>query len=217
MSTVMISSNSGFLTSHKNEKRTDFHTELFGENVYIFSPSDDPIKVQAVLDQLHQQQEAAQFEDNRYALMFLPGEYDESISVDVEFYTQVLGLGELPTDTKISALKTLARWQGRPDNHAATCNFWRSVENIEITSNTTWAVSQATDMRRVQIDGMLKLHDEYGWASGGFLANSVVTSAIDSGSQQQWLSRNNSYKTWLDDNWNIVFMGDEQDLAVTST
>lgn len=196
---------------------TGFHDPLFGDNVFIFSPEDDPKEVSALLEKIGTKQEAAQFEDRRYAIAFLPGDYDESISVDVGFYTQVMGLGQLPTDTRIDSLKCLARWQGGPDNHAATCNFWRSVENIQINSNTIWAVSQATDMRRVMIDGMLTLHDEYGWCSGGFLSNSKIDSAIDSGTQQQWLSRNNDYKTWFDDNWNIVFMGDSQKQPVTAT
>ncbi|MCR5319726.1 MAG: sialidase, partial [Lachnospiraceae bacterium] len=101
-----------------------------------------------------------------------------------------------------------ARWDSVDGNNRATCNFWRGVENLYIGSNTKWAVSQATFMRRVAVDGALYLHDEYGWASGGFLANSHVKLMIDGGSQQQWLSRNNQFKMWNDDNWNLVFSGD---------
>ena len=80
----------------------------------------------------------------------MPGTYDESIAVKVGFYTQVSGLGTLPTDTKIASLNCDARWLGDdPSNHNACCNFWRGVENLEIDSNTVWAVSQATFMRRV--------------------------------------------------------------------
>ena len=103
------------------------------------------------------------------------------------------GLGLLPTDTKIKAINTYARWlSDDPKNHNATCNFWRSIENLEMQSDTVWAVSQATGMRRVKVDGNLALHDNYGWASGGFLADSQIEGIVDSGSQQQWLSRNNS-------------------------
>lgn len=195
----------------KSTRVRDFHTELFGENTYIFSPEDDPEEVQEVLDEIYEKQETNQFGDERYAVCFLPGEYDESLEVNVGFYTQVLGLGGLPTDTKIPKLSCLARWLGDdPSNHNACCNFWRSVENIGIESNTIWAVSQATDMRRVYIDGALYLHDDYGWCSGGFLADSKTEFMVDSGSQQQWLSRNNDYKTWMGENWNIVFSGDEE-------
>ena len=188
----------------------DFHSEIFGENVYIFTPEDDPVEVQQTLDRIYEGQERAQFENKRYAIYFMPGIYD--VSPKVGFYTQLAGLGKLPTDTRISSLNTLARWLSNdPSNHNATCNFWRSIENLEIETDTVWAVSQATGMRRVQIDANLTLHDNYGWASGGFLADSRIEGVVDSGSQQQWLSRNNSYKSWTGQNWNMVFLGDDRD------
>ena len=194
----------------------DFHTDIFGENVYIFSPEDEASQVQETLNTIYSRQEAAQFEDNRYAVYFMPGTYD--VSADVGFYTQLAGLGALPTDTRVRSVGTYARWLSNPQGlHNATCNFWRSIENIEMQSDTVWAVSQATGMRRVQIDGNLTLHDEYGWASGGFLADSRVVGLVDSGTQQQWLSRNNSYSSWIGQNWNIVMLGDEPEGVPKST
>ena len=141
--------------------KNTFQSELFGENTYIFSPEDDPKEISRILDGLFAAQEANQFGKERYALYFMPGTYDSSISAKVGFYMQVAGLGKLPTDTKIPALECTARWLGDdPSNHNACCNFWRGVENIEIESNTVWAVSQATFMRRVYIDGALYLHDD---------------------------------------------------------
>ncbi len=187
----------------------DFHTDILGEHVYIFTPKDDPVRIQEILDGIYARQETAQFEDSRYAVFFMPGSYD--VSANVGFYTQLAGLGMLPTDTKITSVNTYARWLSNDLNlHNATCNFWRSIENAEMLSDTVWAVSQATGMRRVQVDGTLTLHDEYGWASGGFLADSKVNGMVDSGTQQQWLSRNNSYSGWLGQNWNIVMCGDEK-------
>ena len=166
-------------------QRKNFHNEAFGENVYIFSPEDNPGEVQQVLDDLWEQQETNQFGDERYSVLFLPGEYDDSIKVQVGYYMQVSGLGMLPTDTRIPALECSATWLGDDSNHNATCNFWRGVENIDIGSNTMWAVSQATFMRRVNIEGALYLHDNYGWSSGGFLADSNIEQMVESGSQQQ--------------------------------
>jgi hypothetical protein len=189
----------------------DFHTELFGDNTYIFSPEDEPEKVAGILDQIYEKQEANQFGNERYAIYFMPGEYDESIEANVGFYTQVAGLGELPTDTKLKSLQCNARWlSDDPSNHNACCNFWRGVENIELKTNTVWAVSQATFMRRVQVDGALFLHDDYGWCSGGFLADSNTDLMTDSGSQQQWLSRNCNWKVWMGANWNMVFVGTKE-------
>ena len=192
----------------RNEKRVDFHNELLGRNVYIFSPEDDPALVNDVLADLYEKQEENEFGKSRYAIYFMPGIYDESIEVNVGYYMQVAGLGVLPTDTRIESLQCTAEWLGNdPNNHNACCNFWRGVENIELGSNTMWAVSQATFMRRVQVDGALYLHDNYGWCSGGFLADTNTELMTDSGSQQQWLSRNCSWKSWMGDNWNMVFVG----------
>ena len=192
----------------QNEKITDFHNELLGRNVYIFSPEDDPALVNDVLADLYEKQEENEFGKSRYAIYFMPGIYDESIEVNVGYYMQVAGLSILPTDTRIESLQCTAEWLGNdPNNHNACCNFWRGVENIELGSNTMWAVSQATFMRRVQVDGALYLHDNYGWCSGGFLADSNTELMTDSGSQQQWLSRNCSWKSWMGDNWNMVFVG----------
>lgn len=185
----------------------DFHNAVFGENVYIFSPEDNPDEVQQILDELWEQQETNQFGEERYSVLFLPGEYDDSIKVQVGYYMQVAGLGMLPTDTRIPALECSATWLGDDSNHNATCNFWRGVENLDIGSDTMWAVSQATFMRRVNIEGSLWLHDNYGWASGGFLADSHIERMVDSGSQQQWLSRNCDWKLWMGENWNMVFCG----------
>lgn len=198
----------------KDMEIKDYHNELFGENVYLFSPEDDPGEVNRILENIYERQEENQFGGERYAIYFMPGVYEEDIGVNVGFYTQVAGLGELPADTRISGLQCTATWLGDdPNNHNACCNFWRGVENIEIGSNTMWAVSQATFMRRTQIDGALFLHDNYGWCSGGFLADSNTELMTDSGSQQQWLSRNCNWKAWMGSNWNMVFVGIEENKA----
>ncbi|MBQ8278607.1 MAG: sialidase [Roseburia sp.] len=211
LASIVGLSGCGMNIGRQNEKITDFHNELLGENVYIFSPEDDPALVNEVLADLYEKQEENQFGKSRYAIYFMPGIYDESIEVNVGYYMQVAGLGVLPTDTRIPSLQCTAEWLGDdPNNHNACCNFWRGVENIELGSNTMWAVSQATFMRRVQVDGALYLHDNYGWCSGGFLADSNTELMTDSGSQQQWLSRNCSWKAWMGENWNMVFVGTEE-------
>lgn len=203
--------------SGKQYDINNFHTEALGDNTYIFSPEDDPLQVQSVLDDLWNKQETNQFGKERYAVYFLPGEYDPSLQVRVGYYMQAAGLGLLPDDTVIPSLNCSATWLGDDSNHNATCNFWRGVENLKITSNVMWAVSQATYMRRVHITESLALHDNYGWASGGFLADSLIGRIVESGSQQQWLSRNCDWKAWLGENWNMVFAGMEPGKAPAGT
>lgn len=197
--------------------RENYHLEEFGDNVYIFAPEDDPEEVQKVLDSIWGRQETNQFGDARYALYFLPGEYSEEISVMVGYYTQVAGLGAMPDDVQLQHLDCNARWLGDDNNHNATCNFWRGVENLSVSDYVMWAVSQATFMRRVHLGKTLYLHDNNGWSSGGFLSNSKVEFAVMSGSQQQWLSRNCDWENWIGENWNMVFAGIEEGKTPSGT
>ncbi len=188
-------------------ERVNYQTELFGKQVYVFSPEDPVDQVQEILDDLWKKQETNQFGSERYGVFFLPGTYDSYLDVKVGYYMEVAGLALSPEGTVIPSLNCTATWLGDENNHNATCNFWRGVSNLTIDSNTMWAVSQATFMRRVSIHGNLELHDNYGWASGGFLADSKIEQMVDSGSQQQWLSRNTDWGFWLGENWNMVFVG----------
>lgn len=187
--------------------RKQYHLESFGENVWFFAPQDDPEAVQQELDALWGRQETNQFGDARYAVYFLPGEYDDSIRPKVGFYTQLAGLGAMPDEVSLYTVGCDARWLGDNNNHNATCNFWRGIENLSARDYVTWAVSQATFMRRVHLEKTIYLHDANGWSSGGFLSNSKVELAVNSGSQQQWLSRNCDWGAWLGENWNMVFAG----------
>ncbi len=47
-----------------------------------------------------------------------------------------------------------------------------------------------------------------GFYSGGFIGDSVVTGQVNSGSQQQYLLRNDQLGSWTGANWNMVFVGD---------
>lgn len=182
-------------------------TPDFGPNVLTFDPSMSSSSIQSQLDSIYNQQQTNEFGGQRYALLFRPGSYN--VSVNVGYYTQVLGLGQSPNATTINGggVNADAQWMGGN----ATINFWRSVENL--TDNPSngqvkWAVSQASPMRRVHIPGNMVLDDNGGWSSGGFLGDSQVDGQINSGSQQQWLSRNDQWGSWTGSNWNMVFVGD---------
>ncbi|SER70632.1 Ricin-type beta-trefoil lectin domain-like [Lentzea xinjiangensis] len=176
----------------------------FGPNVLVFDPSMPASTIQARLDDVFRQQEEGQYDARRYAIMFKPGNYN--VDVNIGFFTQVLGLGMLPDGVTINGqVHVEADWfQGN-----ATHNFWRGAENLAIrppSGTNTWAVSQASAMRRTKTYGNMQL-DDGGWSSGGFLTDSVVTGQVRSGSQQQWLSRNTEWGSWTGENWNMVFVG----------
>lgn len=185
----------------------NYHMDIFGDNMYIFSPRDNPAAVQDILDELWKKQETNQFGEERYGIYFLPGVYSPEISVKIGFYMQVAGLGALPGETVLKHVDCDAKWLRHTGNNNATCNFWRGAENLTVDHDMMFAVSQATFLRRVHIRGSLYLHDERGWASGGFLANSKIEKRTDSGTQQQWLSRNCDWQDWTGQNWNLVFSG----------
>ncbi|HZS39599.1 MAG TPA: hypothetical protein VFF06_22360, partial [Polyangia bacterium] len=156
---------------------------VFGPNVLVFDPSMPMSAIQSRLDALYAQQDAAQFGAGRYAYLFKPGHY--ALDVKVGFYTQVLGLGASPDDVVITgAVRSKADWLG---NNNATCNFWRGAENLAVVPSAAidagidvWAVSQGTQLRRVHVEGDLKL-DDGGWSSGGFIADSIVDGTLTSG------------------------------------
>ena len=56
---------------------------IFGENVYVFTPQDDPTEVNDELHRIFVKQETAQFDERRYAIMFTPGEYSEDIKLSL--------------------------------------------------------------------------------------------------------------------------------------
>ncbi|MGG1555561.1 Ig-like domain-containing protein [Paenibacillus ferrarius] len=178
----------------------------FGPNVYIFDSLTPPADIQRTSDNLFAIQEQNQFGQERYAMLFKQGSYTTNIRLG--FYTQVAGLGMLPDDVNFTGgVSVDANWL---PPHNATQNFWRSVENFAETpsgGNMLWAVSQAASMRRVHVKGGLTLHDQGGWASGGYLADSVVDGNVVPGSQQQWFSRNSQWASWNGSVWNTTLLG----------
>jgi hypothetical protein len=182
----------------------------FGADVFIFNPSMPMEAIQSNLNQISASRSRREFGTNRNAICFTRGVYS-NLDINVGFYTQVLGLGQTPDDVRINGL---LHSEGRSANHIALVNFWRSAENLSVCptnndSTMTWAVSQGTSLRRVHILGNLSLANtnEGAWSSGGFLADSKIDSIVNSRTQQQWLSRNDSWQGWLGHNWNMVFVG----------
>src|SRR5271170_1846061 len=177
----------------------------FGPNVMVFDPSMSSQAIQKQIDAVYATQQHNEFGPQRSALLFLPGNY--SVDVPVGFYTEVMGLGASPDATRIAGnLHADANLQ----HNNATTTFWRAAEGLSIKPSggaMQWAVSQAVSLRRMHVRGDLVLHQNHGWASGGWMSDSLVDGNVDSGSQQQWISRNCEWKSWTGANWNMVFVG----------
>ena len=71
-----------------------------------------------------------QWSSSRYALMMKPGYHQ--VELNLGYYTQVVGLGRYPTDTRI---RNFWSPNGSTDpHHGALCNFWRGVENVQLNN-----------------------------------------------------------------------------------
>src|SRR5580698_3484766 len=194
----------------------------FGANVYIFTPSTPQSTIQATVDAVASTQVSNQFGTQRYAFLFEPGTYGSSANpliFQVGYYTTVAGLGLSPSDVTINGAINVSN-QCVSGSCTALENFWRSLSNLTINVVTAsactssaefWAVSQASPVRRVQINGNLFLFDYCsgpGFASGGFIAGSQFTAgAIINATQQQWITRNSNIDGWTNGVWNQVFSG----------
>ena len=197
----------------------------FGPNVKIFDPSMSTSEIKAAADAIAAQQVPDQFGTNRYALLFMPGSYgtaSDPLNFSVGYYTEVAGLGALPTDVRVTGTIDVHNQCFGPDDCTALVNFWRSLSNLTIDINTSkkvgcdaagefWATSQAAPMRRVKIEnGFFTLMDfctQPAFASGGFIADSLIPGFVLNGSQQQFLVRNSTIGTWSNAVWNQVFAG----------
>jgi hypothetical protein len=197
---LVISSGLAASADSKSTKKPDL-----GDDVLIFDPGMPREEMQKEIDKIYGVERRNEFGAERYALLFLPGEYH--LDVPVGFYTQVLGLGASPDAVHIIGN---VHADASHDNNNATTTFWRDIEGISVTpagGTMQWAVSQAVPFRRMHIRGNIVLHQHRGWASGGWMSDSVVDGNVDSGSQQQWISRNSEWGSWTGANWNMVFVG----------
>ena len=186
-------------------------TPDFGPNVHIYDPGMSAATIQAQLDAHFDQMkdtQSAQFSSNRVADLFKPGTY--TVNDNVGFYTSVAGLGQEPGQVTINGNITVDAFNAS-DAGNATQNFWRSAENLAINpggGTNRWAVAQAAPFRRIDVHGNLALYPaSYGWASGGYVADTRVTGQMASISQQQWYTRDSGVGSWDGGVWNMVFSG----------
>ena len=189
----------------------------FGPNVLIFTPSMSSAAIQEQIDKVYAVQQHSEFGPARNALLFTPGNYQ--VDVPVGFYSEVIGLGVTPDAVHITG--NVHSDASLPHNNA-TCTFWRAAEGFSVTptgvANGTsgtngingtmqWAVSQAVPFRRMHVLGNIVLHQNGGWASGGWMSDSLIDGNVGAGPQQQWISRNSEWGSWTGANWNMVFVG----------
>lgn len=198
---------------------------LWPENAIIIGPKDDMTIAQQRIDTVYNWMGGSepkwngQFSNKRWAIMFLPGIYP--LNIRIGYYTTIIGLGQTPDDVTITG-NVIVEDGSTVKVEGGLNNFWRSCENLTIKPTATgnsptipavqFAISQAAPLRRLNISGHLYLFElpsagEAAYTSGGYLADSKISGAIYSGSQQQFLTRNTLFNSWGDSVWNEVFAG----------
>ena len=193
----------------------------FPSNVYIFSPN--TLNIQNTINNIFLTQGGVtpdnngQFSLNNYAFLFMPGTYN--VDIPIGYYTHVAGLGM--TNDKVTINGGPVVNNGSNDHTVGSLNnFWRTCENMTVNPITNqksmiFAVSQATSLRSVNINGNLNLgaiatDGNMGYASGGFMANCKISGELNMGSQQQFLCRNTEYNLFPTALWNQVNVGCKQ-------
>eukprot|EP00930_Biecheleria_cincta_P016376 TRINITY_DN13343_c0_g2_i1.p1 TRINITY_DN13343_c0_g2~~TRINITY_DN13343_c0_g2_i1.p1 ORF type:complete len:702 (+),score=80.56 TRINITY_DN13343_c0_g2_i1:73-2178(+) len=203
-----------FLTSASaSGPRSEPNPPVWPSSVHIFDPADSNVTAY-IADLLRDLNNVTtgHYSQKRVALLFKPGTYN--VTVDVGYYVQVLGLGEIADDVVFEGksgvfCKNIAGMPGP----GSLDNFWRGAENFrtKATSGMLWAVSQACPIRRIHADYNLSLYVKGAWASGGYLADVQVDGYTKLGGQQQWFARNSALSTTDPDllagQWNIVLVG----------
>jgi hypothetical protein len=208
----------------------------FGPNVIVLDPTMPQATIQPTLDTISTQQVPNQFGSQRYSILFQPGTYGSAanpLDFQVGYYTQIAGLGAQPSDVVINGAINVFN-QCTPGGPCEGLeNFWRSVSNLTLNvhlpstppayapnpgedpacmnSNDLFAVSQASPVRRVIVNGTLFLQDycNQGFVSGGFFADDEFNNGIVCNcGQQQWFTRNSNIDNWTNGVWNQVFLGD---------
>jgi hypothetical protein len=177
----------------------------FGPNVIVFDASLPAAEMQEKVNAIYATQRRNEFGPERNAVLFLPGSYH--LDVPIGFYTEVEGLGASPDDVQITGN---VHSDASANNNNATTTFWKAAEGFSVTptnGSMRWAVSQAVPFRRMHIKGDIVLHQNGGWASGGWMSDDLIDGNVGAGPQQQWISRNSEWGSWTGSNWNMVFVG----------
>ncbi|MDX6301755.1 MAG: hypothetical protein QOF53_2969 [Nocardioidaceae bacterium] len=193
-----------------------------GSHVKVFDPNMSTDAIQKAVDEVAAEQVSNQFGEQRWALLFKPGVYgtaSQPLRFQVGYYTEVAGLGKSPDDVTINGSVDVYN-QCDSGGCTALDNFWRSMSNLRINAvggsgcqadTEFWAVSQAAPLRRVDVQGKTSLMDYCSagpqFASGGFIADSAISSNVVNGTQQQFYTRNSAVGGWSNDVWNQVFSG----------
>ena len=180
-----------------------------GPNVLVFDPSMPAADIQAQIDKVYAVQQHSEFGSARYAFSSFPA----NIKSTFPSASTPKSSAWAPSPDTVHITGNVHADASLPRNNA-TCTFWRAVEGFSVTptGGATSAPCSGPSPRpcpsaACTFCGNIVLHQKRGWASGGWMSDSLVDGNVDSGPQQQWISRNSEWGSWTGANWNMVFVG----------
>jgi hypothetical protein len=215
----------------------------FGPDVKVFEPGAPVSEINAYLQEISREEEfserrhAVLFKPGTYGSA--TGRDDPAtaagiVNSEVGYYTSIAGLGEHPTDVTINGALHVEPRQKEDGTSDGLTNFYRSLANLTINpiqrpvgadaererpegvapaGTMRWATSQASSLRRVDVQGDLDLNGAYGaTVFGAVIADSRVSGQVSSGGdrgpgQAQYFTRDSQIGAWTGGSANLVFSG----------
>ena len=172
-------------------------------NVYVVN--DDGTLASALNNCQWPEEATTSAQDTGCAILLEPGSAYQS-HTNVGYFDEIMGLGTTPDAVTVNGgAAGLEPSRGSAgDNDTRT--FWRALENLHVTGNEIWSVSQGAELRRDHFQSLALSRNGW-WSSGGFIANSTIDGNVNYGSQQQWFARNANANEWSTGPFNRVFLG----------
>ena len=182
-----------------NKKWSQTHT-----NGTVVTGDDMQTKLNAIYDIMKHKDDASsgEFSLNRFALMFMPGQYD--LSFNMGYYCMAQGLAPNPVDTVFKGFINVPAANG-----SYLDNFDRALYNLTIQpfldTDQLFGCSQASPIRRIKCTKDFQLAGS-GFSSGGFLSHCDITGSLKGNSQQQFYFQNVKFGQVNVTVWNFLFL-----------
>ena len=172
----------------------------FGPNVHIFDPSMSSATIQSQLDsQFNQMKDTAtaQFSENRVADLFEPGSYSVEDNVGVLHVGGGSGSEPGRRDDQRRCDRGRVQRLGRGQHDAELLAVGGEPGDQSGLGHRPLGGGAGRPFRRIDVHGDLALYPaSYGYASGGYIADTKVTGQAASVSQQQWYTRDSTLGSW---------------------
>ena len=139
----------------------------------------------------------------------------QRVDANIGFYTSIAGPRQNPDDVQHQRCTSRSTRSTRVTPATRRRTSGARAENLSdqhrSAARNRWAVSQAAPFRRMHVNGGLDLSPAgYGWARGGYIADTRVDGKVESGVAAAVVHPRQHLGSWSGSNWNMVFSGRER-------